>query len=180
MGFGLDQQLIFLLQIWRAHFLEVFFQALQPFFDLAEIADHEVEFDILDVAQGIDRADMRDGGIFESAQDVDQRVHVAEMADVGGLLQRFLANGAHVHVFDGGVGEFLGVVESGQLVEALVGNFGHADMRLAGVRIRLFGEMRLGEDAKQRCLAYLGQADDAGFHGSGLRCRVSDVRNLTE
>src|SRR5271169_5375614 len=63
--------------------------------------------------------------------------------------------------------QLLGIVERGQAVEAVVGNLGDADVRLARVA-GLRRKMRLGQNAKQRCLAYLGQADNAGFHNKRL------------
>src|SRR5882762_2322273 len=100
--------------------------------------------------------------------------HLAQMADVGGLFQGVLADGAYVHVLDGGMRQLLRVVERGQLVQTLVGDFGDSDVRLARVRICLLGKMDLGQDAKQRCLANLRQTDDASFHGeSALSCQLS-------
>src|SRR5437899_10363765 len=96
-----------------------------------------------------------------------QSVDLAKVADVGGFLQCVLTDCAHVHVFDRGVRELLRVVERGQAIEAVVRNLGDADMSLA--RIGLGREMSLGENLKQRCLAYLRQADDSSFHkGSWL------------
>jgi len=92
------------------------------------------------------------------------------MGEIGGFFESILADGAHVHVFDGSVGQLLGVVERGQAVEAVVGHFSDADMGLARVGIGLLGEMRLGQNAKERCLAYLGQADDASFHKKAFGC----------
>src|ERR1700690_4485743 len=60
--------------------------------------------------------------------------------------------------------KLFGTVERRQPVEALVRHLGHSNMSLARVSVRLVGEMRLGENAKQRSLAYLGQANDASFH----------------
>jgi hypothetical protein len=60
------------------------------------------------------------------------------------------------------VRQFLGIVESSQAVEAIVGNFRHANVSIA--RIRLCRKVRLGQNPEQRCLAYLGQANDASFH----------------
>jgi hypothetical protein len=95
---------------------------------------------------------------------VGERIHLAQVADVGRFLERVLANGADVDVFHRGVGQLLGVVERGQPVEAVVGNLGDADVRLARIGMGLGRKMRLGQDAEQRCLAYLGQANNAGFH----------------
>ena len=134
MGVGALEQFEFFFQFRRLHLLQIFFQALETFFDLAEIADHEIELDVLDVAQGIDLRHERNRGIFENADHVGERVDLTQMADVGGLFQRVLADSADVDVFDGGVGQFLGVVERGQTVEAVVGNFGDADVRFARIR----------------------------------------------
>src|SRR5579864_1560946 len=96
-----------------------------------------------------------------------QGVNLAKLADVGGFLQRVLTDRAHVHVFDGGMGELLRVVERGQAIEAVVWNLGDADMGLS--RIGLGGEMGLSENLKQRSLAYLRQSNDSSFHkGSWL------------
>ena len=130
---ALMSKLVFFFEFGRSHLLQIFFQALETLFDLAEVADHQVEFDVLDVAQRIDRADVRDGVVFKGAQHVGEGVDLAQVADVGGLLQRFLADGADVDVLDGGVGELLGVVEGGQAVQAVVGNLGDADVRLARI-----------------------------------------------
>jgi len=70
---------------------------------LAEVADHEIEFDILDVAEGVDGMDQRNIVALKGAKDVDERVDLAEMADVGGFFQGVLADGSYVDVFDGGV-----------------------------------------------------------------------------
>jgi hypothetical protein len=37
-------------------------------------------------------------------------------------------------------------------------------MRLARIGVSLLGEMRLGQNAEERCLAYLWQANNASFH----------------
>ena len=121
-------------------------------------------FYVLDVTQWIDFPRMRDRGIVENPHHVRQRIHVAQMRGVGTVFQRLLADGAYVHVFDGRMREFLRVVKRGQAIEAIVRNLGHADMRLARIGASLIRKMRLGENSKQRCLAHLRQADNAGFH----------------
>src|ERR1019366_2963726 len=128
-------------------------------------ADHEIELDVLDVAQGIDRADVRNRIVFKRAENVNERVHLAQMADVGRLFQRVLADGADVYILDRGVGQLLRLIERGQLVEPLVGHLGDADVRLAWVCKRVLGKIHLRQYAKQRCLADLRQTDDASFHG---------------
>ncbi len=59
---------------------------------------------------------------------------------------------------------FFGLIESGQAVEAIVRNFGDADVGLARIGVSLGGEMGFGENSKQRCLAYLGQSNYSRFH----------------
>ena len=86
MRIGALQQLEFFFEFRRLHLLEIFFQALQPLFDLAEIADHQVELDILDVAQGIDLRHQRNRGVFEHAHHVGERIDLAKVADVGSFL----------------------------------------------------------------------------------------------
>jgi hypothetical protein len=127
-----------------------FFQALQPLFDLAQIADHEIEIDVLNVAQWIDRADMRNRVVLKRAQYVNERIHLAQVADVGSLFQRVLADGTYVHVFDRGVRELLRVIERGQLVEALIWNLGDSHVGFTRVRKRVLGEIRLGQNSEQR------------------------------
>ena len=96
----------------------------------------------------VDGTDVRNRIVFKRPENVNERVHLAQMADVGGLFQRVLADGAYVHVLDRGVRQFLRMVERGQFVEALVGDFRDADVRLARVRIRLLGKMDLRQNAK--------------------------------
>ena len=81
-------------------FLQIFFEALKPLFHLRQIADHQVEFDVLDVAQGIDGADMRNRIVLEGAQHMDQRVDIAQAGKERGLLQRLLPDGGDVDKFD--------------------------------------------------------------------------------
>ncbi len=95
-----------------------------------------------------------------------ERIDLAKMADVSGLFKRVLADGADVDVFDGSVRQLLRVVERGQSVEPIVGNFGNPDVGLARVA-GLRGKMRLSEDAEQLRLAYLGHANNTGFHKKG-------------
>ena len=91
---------------------------------------------------------MRNGVVFKGAENVNERVHLAQMADVGGLFQSVLADRADVDIFDRGVRQLLRIVERGQLVEALVGHLGYADVRLARVRNRLLGKIDFCQNAK--------------------------------
>ena len=91
---------------------------------------------------------MRNRIVFKRPENVNERVHLAQMADVGGFFQRVLADGAYVHVLDRGVRQLLRVIECGQFVEALVGDSGDADVRLARVRKRMLGKIHLRQNAK--------------------------------
>ena len=119
---GADQQRLFVLQFAGAAFLEILFQPLQPLFHLRQVADHQIEFDVLDVAQRIDGADMRDRVVFKSAQHVNQRVHIAQAGQEGRLLERLLPDGRNIHILHRRVGCLLRRVKLRELVEPLVGH----------------------------------------------------------
>ena len=97
---GALQQFEFFFEFRRLHLLEIFFQPLQPFFDLPKIADQQIEFHVLDVAQRIDLASVRHRRIVEHTDDVSQRIHITQMSGVGAVFQRLLADRAHVDVLD--------------------------------------------------------------------------------
>ena len=78
-----------------------------------------------------------------------ERIHLPEVADVGGFLQRVLANGANVDVFNRGVSQLFGVVKCGQTIESIIGNFRNSDVRFARVCMGLRRKMRFGQNAKQ-------------------------------
>ena len=101
---GAEQQSLFALQVAGASFFEVLFQAFQALLNLRQVADHQVELDVFDVAQGIDGADMGNRIVLEGAQHVDQRIHVAQAGEERGFFQRFLADGGYVNIFNRGVG----------------------------------------------------------------------------
>ena len=174
MRLGALQQIEFFFQLGGLLLLQIFFQPLQPLFDLAQVADDEVEIHVLDIAQRIDAAHVRNGGIVKGAHHVRQRIHAAQAGGEGGLFQRLFADGGHVHVFHRGMNGFFWVVESSELVEPLIGNFCHAHMRLFRIQIGAGLEASLGQDLEQRSLAHLRQADDAGFHSAivSYACRT--------
>ncbi len=131
--FGALEQLEFFFQIGGAHLLQIFFHALNAFFNLAEIADHQIEFDVLNIAQRINRSGVRNGVVLESPHYVRDCVHIAKMGDVAGFFQRVLADGAEINVFNRGVRQFLGIALRGQAIETIVGNFGDADVGFARI-----------------------------------------------
>ena len=164
MSIGPLEQLKFFFELRRLHLLQIFFQALQAFLDLSKIADHQVELDVLDIAQRIDRADMRNGRIVEGADHMGKRVHLAKVRRIGRILERLLSNGPDIDVLDRSVRQLFRIVERGQPIKPVVRNLGDANVSLARVRVCLLREMGLGQNTKQRCLAYLRQADNSGLH----------------
>jgi len=78
---------------------------------------------------------------------VGNGIYLAEMAEITGLLKRFLSYSAEINIFDRGVSQFLGIVLDSQTIEAVVGNFGDADVCFARIGRRR-RKMSLGEDPK--------------------------------
>ena len=144
--FGAEKESLFAFEFAGAALLEVLLEALEALLNLAEVADDQIEIDVLDVAQGIDRADVGDGIVLEGAQDVDERVDVAQAGEESSFFEGFFADGGDVGVFDGGVGGLFGAVEGGELVEAGIRNSGDADVLLAGIGVGLLLELGLGEN----------------------------------
>jgi hypothetical protein len=64
---------------------------------------------------------MGNGRIVKSAEHVRHRIYLAQVAKVGGLLQRLLPDSSQINVFDGSMSQFLGIEEGGEPVEAIVG-----------------------------------------------------------
>src|SRR4051812_36363051 len=60
--------------------------------------------------------------------------------------------------------QLLGIVKCSQFIQTLVRYFRHSNVGFTRVGIALIGYLGLSENSKQRGFAYLGQADDAGFH----------------
>ena len=98
---------------------------------------------------------MRDGIVLEGAQNMDERIDVAQTGEEVGLFEGFLADGGDIDVFDGGVGGLLWGIESGELVEALVGHACDTDVGLARVGVAVLLKPRAREDLEQRSLADL-------------------------
>ncbi len=113
---------------------------------------------------GIDRPHVRDRRILKRAYHVGQRVYVAQVADVGALLESFLSDCPHIDILDRRVGQFLWVIKRSQPIQAFVWHLGYADVSFTRICIGLIGMMRLGENPEKRCFAYLRQANDASLH----------------
>ena len=163
MHLGAFQQVVLALQFRGLHLLQVFLDALDALLHLSQIVDDQVEINVLDVAQRIDGANVGDGVVFEGAHHVGERVHVAQVGGEGGFVQRLLAERRHVGKLDAGMHQLFRVVERGQAVEAVVGDLGDSEVRLARISAAL-RDLLLGQHYEQRRLAHLWQAYDSGFH----------------
>jgi hypothetical protein len=140
--------------------------------DYAEVGQGELEFDDLAVAHGIDAAHyVRDVGILEAANHVHDRVGltdvreelVAKALTLGGALHQ----AGDVHELDDGRNGLLGLHDLGELGEARVGNFDHADVRLDGAEWIIRGFRTGGRERIEQCgLADVRQPDDSQFEHS--------------
>ncbi len=105
--------------------------------------------------------------LFEGAQHVNQRVHIAQAGQERGLFQRLLPDGRHVNKFNRCVGGLFRRVERRELIQPLVGHARHADVLLA--RVAAILEFGLGKNLEQRSFAHLRQADNASLHIRSVR-----------
>ena len=74
-------------------------------------------------------------GIVKGAQHVGQRIYSAQGGKECSLLERFLANRGHISVFHHGMRQLLGVVLRSQAIQAVIRNFGDAQMRFARIGV---------------------------------------------
>ena len=79
---------------------------------------------------------VRNGVVLEGANHVRQGVHIAQVGGESSFVQRLLAERRDVSILDAGVHQLLGVVERGQAIETIVGDFGDAEMGLARIAMR--------------------------------------------
>src|SRR5581483_7693774 len=72
---------------------------------------------------------------------------------------------AEIHVVDGGIRDFLGLIELGELEQTRLGNLGDADMGgLAALGIN----MRPGQNPEERGFSDLRQSNNSGLHKPGI------------
>ena len=108
---------------------------------------------------------MHDVLIVEAAHDVDNGVRAAdvleELVAEARALARALDEARDVDKFDDGGSLLLGVVHLGELIEALIGNGHHADVRLNGAEgvVGAF-RARVGDRVEESGLADIRQSDD--------------------
>ena len=108
---------------------------------------------------------MHDVFIVEAAHNVHDGVGAAdvlkELVAKSRALARALDKTRDIDKFDDGGGLLLGVVHLGELIEALVGNGHHADVRLDGAEgvVGAF-RARVGDRVEESGLADIRQSDD--------------------
>ena len=130
---------------------------------MPKIVDQQIEIEVLDVAERIDLAHVRDGWIVEGADHVREGIHIAEIGSEGRLLQRLLADGRDVGVLHPCVDELLRIEEHRQFVEPLIGDDRHAEVGFSRVRGSV-GDIGFRQHDEERGFAYLRQAYNSGFH----------------
>ena len=88
---------------------------------------------------------MRNRIVLESSHHMGDGIHVAQMGDIAGFLQRVLANRPEVNILNRSMSQLLGIALRRQAVEAIVGDLGDPDVCVS--RVGLGGRKRcLGED----------------------------------
>ena len=108
---------------------------------------------------------MHDVFIVKAAHDVDNGIRAADVLEELVAEARTLAcaldKTRDVDKFDDGGGLLLGVVHLGELIEALIGNGHHADVRLNGAEgvVGAF-RARVGDRVEESGLADIRQSDD--------------------
>ena len=138
------------------------------FLQAFQVGEHQLGLDRLRVGDGVDLAlDMRDVAVLETAQDVDDRVHLADVGEE--LVAEPLALGRAADEA-GDVDEpelrldHLGRARKlRQRAEPLIGDGDGSDVRLDRAEgiIRRLRRGGLGQGVEERRLADVGQADDA-------------------
>ena len=150
--------------------LGLLLQVVDAALDRIEVGQQQFGLDRLGVGDRIDPVlDVGDVGILEAAQDVDDRVHLADVAEE--LVAQALAPAGAAHQA-GDVDELqlrrhqLGRFgQHGAAVEPLVGDGDPADVRLDGAEgiVGRFGRRGRGQRVEEGRLADVRQADDAAL-----------------
>ena len=151
MRFALFQNVFFLFEQLVGLLLEVLIDAFEALGNLFVIGKDQLEIEIGGIAQRIDGAlGVRHAGIVKDADHMGDGVHVAKRSEA--FAHALFLHAAQVNVLHRGVGDFLRVVELGQLQEARLRHFGHADVRgLAAFAL----DVGFRQDSEQSGLSYL-------------------------
>ncbi len=164
------------IQLLILQLLAILIEAFHALLDHHKIAQHEFDIDVLHVANRVHRSFfVRHRIAVEEAQDVGQSVGDTHAGEVTRVAQRFFRDGRKIEILDRGVSHLGRFEDFRQLFEARIGNLGHADASFHGPDARRFVDA--GENRKQRCLAYHGQADNSCLHlFRAYRGTSTDVR----
>ena len=165
---GEELDLVQELLVALGHLCSLFHAAV----DHLKVRHDELQINRFDVAEGIDGNvcigvghDVHDVFIVEAAYNVHDGVGAADilkkLVAETRALARALDKTCDVNKFDNGGGLLLGVVHLGELVEALVGDGHHADVRLDGAE-GVVGALRarVGDRVEESGLADVGKSDD--------------------
>ena len=150
-------------------------QPLEAALDEGEVGQDELGVEPVEIAGRVDRAlRMRVGRVLERADDVEQRVRVAEPGEVLGrqvlrpdvALRRGRRRG-QVDVGDVGLDDLLRLEDLGEPVEPLVGHLDDADVELHPAEPAGLG-VAPGQRVEDGRLARSGKTDDGDLHGAML------------
>ena len=161
-------------------------QSLQPSVRHGEVGHEELEVEALEVPGRIDAAlGVRDGGILERADHVEQRIGVPQPREVIGrqLLGPDVALGrrrgrGQVHVRDVGLDDLLRLEDAGQRVQPGIGDLDDPDVQGDAAVPAGLG-VAPGERVEDGRLARSGKTDDGDLHRrivAGISTRRSDPR----
>ena len=132
-----------------------------------DVRQDQLKVDGLDISGGVYAAlDVDDIVVVKTAHNVNDRVALSDVAEElvaqSLALARALDQPRDIDKLNGGGGVLFGVVHLGELVQPLVGNGYHADVRLDGAEgiVRAL-RARVGNRVEQGGLADVRQSDDA-------------------
>jgi len=145
-------------------------------FQVLDVGEEELELDRLHVGHRIDFSrDVDDVGILEAADDLQDRVHLADVGEElvaqALTLARPLHDSGDVHQLERRRDHLLRGNEPGDPLQAVVGHAHHPLVgldRAEGI-VGALRRLRLREGVEERALADVRQSDDACFHGGSGR-----------
>ena len=160
-------------------------QAITPFLQRSEIGQDQLGVDHFDVAHRIDRrADVMDVGVLEAADDLHDRVHLADVAEE--LVAQAFARARAFHEtgdvdeLDRGRDDLLRTREFRQDFEPRIGHGDDAEVRIDRAEriVRRLRLARSGDGVEERRFSDIRQADDSSAqHKARTLRRETQARN---